>query len=52
MVVWVPTTDPPVRADAGEEDESERGLLIVEAFSAGWDWKPAPPERGGKVVRK
>lgn len=39
---------PPVPAMPGDDDEAGRGLLIVEALAAGWDWKPAP---GGKVVR-
>lgn len=51
VIVWDAMTDPPIRAEAGLDDESGRGLVLVEAFSARWDWKPAPPERGGKVVR-
>jgi len=29
---------PPVRTDADEEDESGRGLLIVDALSTKWGW--------------
>lgn len=51
VVVWDATPNPPVPVGASEGDESGRGLMLVEAFSASWDWKMAPPERGGKVVR-
>ncbi len=32
--------------DAAEDDESGRGLLLVESVAARWGWNP---ERGGKV---
>ena len=40
---------PPIRADAGEDDESGRGLVLVETFSERWGWH-ATPETAGKVV--
>jgi anti-sigma regulatory factor (Ser/Thr protein kinase) len=40
---------PPVRADAGENDESGRGLVLVETFSTQWGWD-AEPDAAGKVV--
>lgn len=40
---------PPVPGDPSDADETGRGLLIVEALSAHWNWKAAPG--GGKVVR-
>ena len=64
IVVADAVPDPPVlRAPAGPadlaaqygDDDTDpdlhgRGLLIVAALSAQWDWKPAPGGRG-KVVR-
>jgi anti-sigma regulatory factor (Ser/Thr protein kinase) len=40
---------PPVPADATADDESGRGLCLVAAMSAAWDWYPHRPS-GGKVV--
>jgi hypothetical protein len=41
---------PPVRMNAGENDDNGRGLLLVETFSAQWGWYfPAIPGNG-KVV--
>jgi anti-sigma regulatory factor (Ser/Thr protein kinase) len=40
---------PPVPAGATADDESRRGLCLVEAVSAAWDWYP-DPAAGGKVV--
>jgi len=39
----------PVPAGAADDDESRRGLCLVEAMSAAWDWYPDPAS-GGKVV--
>jgi len=39
----------PVPAGAADDDESRRGLWLVEAVSAAWDWYPDPAS-GGKVV--
>ncbi|HEV3382209.1 MAG TPA: ATP-binding protein, partial [Trebonia sp.] len=49
VAVWDASPEPPVPAAAADDDESGRGLLIVQALSARWDWKQAPPGRGGKV---
>lgn len=49
ITVWDAAGDPPVPASAGPDAEGGRGLIIVRALSAWWDWKAAP--RGGKVVR-
>jgi anti-sigma regulatory factor (Ser/Thr protein kinase) len=40
---------PPVPAGATADDESRRGLCLVQAMSAAWDWYPDPAS-GGKVV--
>jgi anti-sigma regulatory factor (Ser/Thr protein kinase) len=40
-------TRPPLPRDAGNLDESGRGLAIVAALSARWGWRPDPR---GKVV--
>jgi anti-sigma regulatory factor (Ser/Thr protein kinase) len=39
----------PVPAGATDDDESRRGLCLVEAMSAAWDWYPDRAS-GGKVV--
>lgn len=39
----------PVPARPASDDESGRGLLIVDALAAKWDVKPAPD--GGKTIR-
>jgi anti-sigma regulatory factor (Ser/Thr protein kinase) len=39
----------PVPAGATADDESRRGLCLVDALSAAWDWYPDPAS-GGKVV--
>jgi anti-sigma regulatory factor (Ser/Thr protein kinase) len=49
IVVWDPSGSPPVPGSPSGEDETGRGLIIVDTLSARWDWKPAPG--GGKVVR-
>jgi anti-sigma regulatory factor (Ser/Thr protein kinase) len=49
ILVWDASLQPPVRMDAAGDSENGRGLLLVEAFSARWDWY-YPPEAGGKVV--
>ena len=40
---------PPARTDPGDDDESGRGLLIVEAISAKWGWHPRG-DHGEKTV--
>ena len=49
IFVWDASPLPPAPADAGEDAESGRGLLIVEAASERWGWG-SPPALGGKVV--
>jgi anti-sigma regulatory factor (Ser/Thr protein kinase) len=45
--VWDGNPDPPLLAPAADTDEGGRGLCLVEAISAAWDWYP---QDGGKVV--
>jgi anti-sigma regulatory factor (Ser/Thr protein kinase) len=47
--VWDASPRPPVCIDAVGDAEAGRGLLIVEAISARWDWHPVADPRG-KVV--
>jgi anti-sigma regulatory factor (Ser/Thr protein kinase) len=49
IVVWDANPRPPVRTTAGEDDETGRGLILVDAISERWDWN-ATPDTGGKVV--
>lgn len=49
IVVRDGSNDPPVPGTPDPEAERGRGLLLVEALTAAWTWKPAPT--GGKVVR-
>ncbi|MBV9384470.1 MAG: ATP-binding protein [Streptosporangiaceae bacterium] len=48
VLVWDSSPRPPVPMDAGEDAESGRGLLLVEAVCQRWDWYL--PDTGGKVV--
>jgi anti-sigma regulatory factor (Ser/Thr protein kinase) len=47
--VWDSSSHPPTRTDADGDDESGRGLLIVEAISTKWGWHPKE-DQGGKMV--
>jgi anti-sigma regulatory factor (Ser/Thr protein kinase) len=49
IVVWDANPKPPVRTDAGEDDETGRGLILVDAISQRWDWNDTP-DTGGKAV--
>jgi hypothetical protein len=49
IFVWDTSPLPPLPGDVGENAESGRGLLIVQAVSARWGWD-FPPGMGGKVV--
>jgi anti-sigma regulatory factor (Ser/Thr protein kinase) len=49
ILVWDASLEPPLAADASDDAETGRGLLLVEAVSARWGWY-SPPEMGGKVV--
>ncbi|ORT46926.1 ATP-binding protein [Frankia sp. KB5] len=46
--VWDNSDDPPVLTDASSDEESGRGLFLIEAFSIRWSWYR--PKSGGKVV--
>ena len=37
ILVWDAIPRPPIQLDAVEDTENGRGLLLVEAISAGWD---------------
>jgi anti-sigma regulatory factor (Ser/Thr protein kinase) len=49
IFVWDASPLPPLPGDVGEDAESGRGLLIVQAVSVRWGWD-FPPGMGGKVV--
>lgn len=49
IVVRDASSGAPVAGCPGDWDEAGRGLILVEALSARWDWKPFPD--GGKAVR-
>jgi len=49
ILVWDGNPLPPVRAEVGEDAESGRGLVIVEAISEEWGWYP-DGDLGGKWV--
>jgi anti-sigma regulatory factor (Ser/Thr protein kinase) len=49
VLVWDASPRPPSRTQVEDEDESGRGLLLVEAISQRWGWYPAK-ETTGKVV--
>jgi hypothetical protein len=54
ILVWDPSPQPPTPADAGQDAEDGRGLLLVEALSLRWGWYfPVSSSAGGhagKVV--
>lgn len=47
--VWDQNPHPPIQEVAAPDEESGRGLMLVEALSERWNWD-VPPEWGGKVV--
>jgi anti-sigma regulatory factor (Ser/Thr protein kinase) len=49
ILVWDASPQPPTPVDAGDDAESGRGLLLVEAVSQKWDWY-FPQSTDGKVV--
>jgi hypothetical protein len=49
VMVWDANQQPPMLIDVGEEDESGRGLILVDTVAARWDWY-ATPHRAGKTV--
>jgi hypothetical protein len=50
ILVWDATRSAPVPRNAAPFDESGRGLMIVQAFSAAFDHYLPPKEYGGKAV--
>jgi hypothetical protein len=50
IVVWDASLLSPVRVNSGDEDESGRGLLLVETLSTRWNWYFPPQPEGGKAV--
>lgn len=40
--VWDSSDGTPVASDAGLDDESGRGLLLVNCYAAGWECRPSP----------
>ena len=50
VLVWDAVTSAPVRREADEDDESGRGLAIVDALSARWGHYQPPAPFGGKVT--
>lgn len=50
VMVWDASSRPPAPAEASENAESGRGLLLVEAMSTRWDWYFPQEGTGGKVV--
>jgi anti-sigma regulatory factor (Ser/Thr protein kinase) len=48
VVVWDASPQPPVFLDPAEDAEAGRGLLLVQAVSARWDWQASAD--GGKVI--
>lgn len=49
VLVWDAGAGAPVRAQASDDAEYGRGLLLVEEASTSWGWY-APTDRAGKVV--
>jgi hypothetical protein len=51
VLIWDAVGEVPQPREAGELDESGRGLQIVGALSRQWDCYPAGGPEGGKVTR-
>jgi len=49
ILVWDASPEPPVRMSSGDDAETGRGLLLVDAISDQWGSYPVRDE-GGKVV--
>jgi anti-sigma regulatory factor (Ser/Thr protein kinase) len=49
IIVWDANPEPPARVNATDDDESGRGLLLVEALSKKWDWYVLPEFRGKEI---
>jgi anti-sigma regulatory factor (Ser/Thr protein kinase) len=50
IVVWDGSPQPPAPVDAGDDAESGRGLLLVDALSSGWGYYHPSESYGGKLV--
>jgi anti-sigma regulatory factor (Ser/Thr protein kinase) len=50
ILVWDPASTTPRMRDVTSDDESGRGLAIVEALSTEWGWGFLSESRAGKVV--
>jgi anti-sigma regulatory factor (Ser/Thr protein kinase) len=50
VLAWDAVAVLPVPRNAGQEEESGRGLAIVDALSSGWGCYDAPGPPGGKVT--
>jgi anti-sigma regulatory factor (Ser/Thr protein kinase) len=50
ILVWDASPDAPVLVCPGDDAEAGRGLFVVNAICASWDWCPVPGT-AGKVVR-
>ena len=50
ILVWDASPDPPVRMQPAGDVEGGRGLMLVDAMSAQWDWYPVVDKVEGKVV--
>jgi anti-sigma regulatory factor (Ser/Thr protein kinase) len=50
ILVWDACPDPPVRMQPAGDVEGGRGLMLVDAMSAEWDWYPVADKIEGKVV--
>jgi hypothetical protein len=50
ILAWDASPRPPVRVDAGDDSESGRGLLLVDAISIRWGWFFPQDNGGGKTV--
>jgi hypothetical protein len=50
VLVWDAVAAVPVPREAGEADESGRGLAIVASLSAQWGYYHPPGRLGGKVT--
>lgn len=50
ILVWDASPEAPLMLSPEDNEEAGRGLFLVDAISARWDWYPVP-NAGGKVVR-
>ncbi len=50
ILVWDACPYPPILARPDDDTEQGRGLLLVDAVSAQWNWYPVTDKIGGKIV--